>query len=87
MVGITTEKRENMAICKYCGEQYIEERFELGFEYCLAQKCQKLGIKQADMDFKNQYTPALLHKSNYFWVKKTELASVNVRSDLDSFGM
>jgi hypothetical protein len=46
-----------------------------------------ISVKKLDLDvseraFRKIYTPALLHKSNYFWVKKTELKSLNVRADL-----
>jgi len=33
-------------------------------------------------EFRKEYTPALLHKCNYFWVKKSELKTLNVRADL-----
>ena len=71
-----------MAQCIYCESEFIDERFEAGYEYCLDGKCQKIGLDDSERAFRKIYTPALLHKSNYFWVKKTELKSLNVRSDL-----
>jgi hypothetical protein len=71
-----------MANCKICKNEYIEERYEAGYEYCLGEKCQKIGLDISEREFRKIYTPALLHKSNYFWVKKTELKSLNVRADL-----
>jgi hypothetical protein len=71
-----------MAKCIYCELEFIDERFEAGYEYCLADKCQKIGLDISERAFRKIYTPALLHKSNYFWVKKTELKSLNVRADL-----
>jgi hypothetical protein len=71
-----------MAQCIYCELEFIEERFEAGYEYCLADKCQKIGLDVSERAFRKIHTPALLHKSNYFWVKKTELKSLNVRADL-----
>lgn len=71
-----------MAQCIYCKSEFIDERFESGYEYCLDGKCQKIGLDVSERAFRKVYTPALLHKSNYFWVKKTELKSLNVRSDI-----
>ena len=71
-----------MAQCIYCKSEFIDERFEAGYEYCLDNKCQLIGLDVSERAFRKVYTPALLHKSNYFWVKKTELKSLNVRSDL-----
>ena len=67
---------------EYAELEFIDERFEAGYEYCLADKCQKIGLDVSERAFRKIYTPALLHKSNYFWVKKTELKSLNVRADL-----
>lgn len=71
-----------MANCIYCLSEYIDERYEAGYEYCLDEKCQKIGLDVSERAFRKIYTPALLHKCNYFWVKKTELKSLNVRADL-----
>jgi len=71
-----------MANCIYCLSEYIDERYESGYEYCLDDKCQKIGLDVSEREFRKVYTPALLHKCNYFWVKKTELKSLNVRADL-----
>jgi len=71
-----------MAICIYCSSNYIDERLELGYNYCLSNECQKIGVDILIREFRKEYTPALLHKSNYFWVKKTELKTLNVRADL-----
>ena len=71
-----------MAKCIYCQSQFIDERFEAGYEYCLDENCQRIGLDISERAFRKIYTPALLHKSNYFWVKKTELKSLNVRADL-----
>jgi hypothetical protein len=73
-----------MALCKYCGNSYLQERMEAGYDYCLAENCQKVGLDVSEREFRKEYTPALLHKCNYFWVKKSELKSLNVRSDLTS---
>ena len=71
-----------MAICIYCSSNYIDERLEAGYNYCLSKECQKIGVSILEEEFRKEYTPALLHKCNYFWIKKTELKSLNVRADL-----
>ncbi len=71
-----------MAKCVYCNNEYIEERKEAGFDYCLSDSCYKQGVDKTEREFRKEYTPALLHKSNYFWIKKTELATLNIRGDL-----
>jgi len=71
-----------MAICIYCQETYSDERADAGYDYCLAEPCQKEGLDKSEREFRKEYTPALLHKSNYFWIKKSELKTLNVRSDL-----
>jgi hypothetical protein len=71
-----------MATCVYCSTKYIEERKEAGFDYCLANACYKEGVDKMEREFRKEYTPALLHKSNYFWVKKSELRTLNTRGDL-----
>jgi len=71
-----------MAICIYCSSNYIDERKEAGYDYCLNDQCQKIGIDLMQREFRKEYTPALLHKCNYFWVKKSELKTLNVRADL-----
>lgn len=73
-----------MAVCVYCQENYSDERAELGYDYCLSEPCQKIGLDKWEREFRKVWTPALLHKCNYFWVKKSELKSVNVRADLES---
>lgn len=71
-----------MATCIYCSSEFIDERYEAGYEYCLNEQCQKVGLDKLERDFRKEYTPALLHKCNYFWIKKTELKGLNVRSDI-----
>jgi reverse gyrase len=71
-----------MTICVYCQSEYSDERLDAGYDYCLAEECQKLGLDKSEREFRKEYTPALLHKSNYFWIKKSELKTLNVRSDL-----
>lgn len=71
-----------MATCVYCSTEYIEERKEAGFDYCLANACYKQGVDKIEREFRKEYTPALLHKSNYFWVKRSELRTLNTRGDL-----
>lgn len=71
-----------MAICIYCSSEYIDERLEAGYDYCLADDCQKIGLDKSEREFRSIYTPALLHKSNYFWMKKSELQFVNTRADV-----
>lgn len=71
-----------MAICVYCESEYSDERLDAGYDYCLAEDCQKIGLDKSEREFRKEYTPALLHKSNYFWIKKSELKTLNVRSDL-----
>jgi hypothetical protein len=71
-----------MPICIYCDQEYIIERHLAGYNYCLSSSCQKIGVDILEREFRKEYTPALLHKSNYFWVKKSELTSLNVRADL-----
>jgi hypothetical protein len=65
-----------MAICIYCEEQFSDERAEVGYDYCMSEDCQKIGLDKSEREFRKEYTPALLHKSNYFWVKKSELKSL-----------
>ena len=72
-----------MAKCIYCEQEYLDERKEAGYDYCLADVCQKIGLDKSEREFRSIYTPALLHKSNYFWIKKTELKTLNVRADLE----
>jgi len=71
-----------MAVCVYCSSNYLDERLEAGYDYCLSEPCQKIGLDKSEREFRKIYTPALLHKSNYFWIKKTELKTLNVRNDL-----
>jgi hypothetical protein len=71
-----------MANCKFCQCEYIDERLEAGYEYCLNEQCHKVGLDEKEREFRKVYTPALLHKCNYFWIKKSELTSLNTRSDL-----
>jgi len=75
-------ERTEMAICVYCNQEYIEERKEAGYDYCLANNCHLEGLNGKHREWLKEYTVALLHKSNYFWVKKSDLASLNTRSDL-----
>ena len=74
-----------MATCCYCNKDYSDERSELGYKYCLAYDCANKGMRESKEEFLKEYTPALLHKSNYVWVKKSELTQVNTRADLDSW--
>ena len=71
-----------MANCRFCQCEYIEERYEAGYDYCLGEACNRIGLDERERAFRKVYTPALLHKCNYFWIKKSELTSLNVRSDL-----
>lgn len=71
-----------MAECIYCKCEYIDERLEAGYNYCLSDSCQKTGCGETLKEFRSVYTVALLHKSNYFWVKKTDLKQLNTRGDL-----
>jgi hypothetical protein len=71
-----------MAVCIYCSSEFINERYEAGYEYCLSESCQKIGLDKSEREFRKIYTPALLHKCNYFWIKKDELKTLNVRNDL-----
>ena len=73
-----------MVTCVYCGGKVIPERAEAGYNYCLAEPCRDLGMEQSLRDFRAEYTVGLLHKSNFVWVKKSELRSLNVRADLES---
>jgi hypothetical protein len=71
-----------MAICKYCNDEFSDERLEAGYDYCMSETCQKIGLDISEREFRKQYTPALLHKCNYFWVKKEELSLLNTRADI-----
>lgn len=71
-----------MAVCIYCSQEFIDERYDAGYEYCLSESCQKIGLDKSEREFRKIYTPALLHKCNYFWIKKDELKTLNVRNDL-----
>jgi hypothetical protein len=72
-----------MPKCVYCNSEFAQERVDLGLDYCLSDECQSKGLNETKRKFLQEYTPALLHKSNYFWVKKTQLKDLNVRPDLD----
>lgn len=71
-----------MATCVFCNSEYSDERLEAGYDYCMAEDCHKVGLDLKHREFLKVYTPALLHKCNYFWIKKTELTTLNVRADL-----
>lgn len=71
-----------MAECKFCNEQFSNERFDAGYDYCMEDKCNIKGMDERQREFRKEYAPALLHKCNYFWIKKTELASLNTRADI-----
>lgn len=71
-----------MAICKFCSSEFSDERLEAGYDYCMVGKCADRGLAEKVSDFRKEYIPALLHKCNYFWVKRTELRHLNVRNDL-----
>lgn len=75
-----------MANCIYCNCSYSDERKEAGYDYCLATKCHNEGLDQKHREFLKVYTPALLHKSNYFWVKKSELRTLNTKATLLEMG-
>lgn len=72
-----------MAKCIYCEQEYSDERKEAGYDYCMADACVKIGVDILEREFRKEYVPALLHKSNYFWIKKSELKTLNVRADLE----
>jgi hypothetical protein len=72
-----------MPMCIYCNNEFIAERKEAGYDYCLADSCHKQGLDTLHRDWLKEYTVALLHKSNYFWIKKSELKTLNVRADLE----
>jgi hypothetical protein len=72
-----------MAKCVYCNSDYSDERAELGFNYCMADSCHNKGLSESRQAFLKIYTPALLHKSNYFWTRRDSLTDLNVRADLD----
>lgn len=71
-----------MPKCKYCNQEFMQERFDAGYDYCMSESCQKIGLDESEREFRKEYTPALLHKCNYFWVKKSELTSLNTRADI-----
>ena len=71
-----------MAICRICNEEFSDERFEAGYDYCMNETCNRIGLDERQREFRKEYTPALLHKCNYFWVKKSELTSLNTRADI-----
>jgi hypothetical protein len=73
-----------MAKCIHCGQEYLDERKEAGYDYCMADPCVKIGLNTFEIEFRKEYVPALLHKSNYFWIKKSELKTLNVRADLEN---
>ena len=33
-----------MAVCIYCNNEFLKERAELGYNYCLSDSCQKIGV-------------------------------------------
>ena len=71
-----------MAICKICNCDFIDERFEAGCDCCLDEVCNRIGLDEREREFRKIYTPALLHKCNYFWIKKEDLRELNVRADM-----
>ncbi len=71
-----------MAICKFCQSEFIDERFEAGYDYCMSDGCAIKGMDERQREFRKEYAPALLHKCNYFWIKKSELATLNTRADI-----
>ncbi|NDB56871.1 hypothetical protein EB001_00230 [bacterium] len=71
-----------MAICVYCEQEFSDERKEAGYDYCMAHDCHLKGLDVKHREFIKEYTVALLHKSNYFWIKKDQLQTLNTRSDL-----
>ena len=70
--------------CVYCGGEMLPERAEAGYDYCLTESCQVKGLDKSEREFRAEYTIGLVHKSNFVWVKKSELRSLNVRPDLES---
>jgi hypothetical protein len=46
--------------CKYCKEEILEERAELGYEWCLSPRCSSLGITET-----NKIVLVCGHKSGY----------------------
>lgn len=71
-----------MANCAFCDSEYSDERLDAGYEYCMDDACVNKGMKNWSEKFRQEYTFALLHKCNYFWVKKDELHHLNVRNDI-----
>jgi reverse gyrase len=71
-----------MAICKFCNNEFSDERLEIGYDYCLDDLCVIKGMDEKQREFRKEYTPALLHKCNYFWIKKSELSTLNTRADI-----
>ena len=70
--------------CKYCGGEIHPERLEIGLNYCYSPECLTQGQQDSLAEFRSEYTVGLLHKSNFVWVKKSDLRSLNVRPDLES---
>lgn len=68
-----------MAVCTYCEQDYSDERAEAGYDYCLDEHCQNVGLDKSEREFRKEYTPALLHKCNYFWVHKSDLPNIGVK--------
>lgn len=71
-----------MAQCKFCNSEFIDERFEAGYEYCFDRSCQIKGMDEKDRAFLQVYTIGLLHKSGYQWIRKDNLKSLNTKGDL-----
>lgn len=71
-----------MANCKFCNEEFPDERLEIGYEYCFNSSCQAKGMNEKDHEFLKTYRIGLLHKSGYLWVRKDNLQSLNTRSEL-----
>ena len=47
-----------MANCVYCESDYSDERAELGYDYCLGDKCQQLGMSKSKQEFLEEYNYA-----------------------------
>lgn len=71
-----------MANCKFCNNEFSDERLEIGYDYCLGDSCVIKGMDEKQREFRKEYAPALLHKCNYFWIKKSDLSSLNTRADI-----
>ena len=68
---------ENQAVCIYCGDTYSNERYELGYDYCMKPKCTVAPLQDAMKDYRFILVP----KQGFTYVKAdSEDLKMNTKS-------